>query len=554
MPIRPLDVRRILNDQGASEARPLPAEHVASPTSPSTSAKSGSSGRTSFQSHGRTVSLAAESMNPGAATPSRSNRFSMTFPIQPATREQSPNRPANISPTKDTVAPEAVASPTGPTDSNFLTAIAAQERRVLELKEELQRAEKDLDKLKRQWANHEAHKKKNDAKRVTKLQPLNTTMPVPETQEDEDGSSAWMQMEMERRKALLNGEKRSSRTVFSGSRHTRALSLLSPVQKTGPSTFPSHPPRQDSLPRASLESEKQARPSYLSRASTTPDITAEVARTVDAHIDLTQANVDREALIKTGKKMATDFKDGLWTFWEDLRQATVGDEATQVMPPQMQRQNSSQTIPSNSRRDNSRSASLRPSSRGSTASKGSTETRRPNTRSPVNRRQSPAKEPPLVDVGGTFWNEANLPVPHEANAPVKKAASKHHKAPSLAPSTASSAGGEAWDTWDEHSPQDSRSSSATSEGTANNAENLTTPSAQNQRQHSPSSGGKKDPIPWPALSKLSPAASQLKRTASHLMNEWEKSMTPSPGQEYRGEDEGYPGFSAEAAALTPKKE
>lgn len=500
------------------------------------------------------MSLAAESMNSGgAATPSRSNRFSMTFPIQPSTREQSPNRPANISPTKDTVASEAVASPTGPTDSNFLTAIAAQERRVLELKEELQRAEKDLDKLKRQWANHEAHKKKNDAKRVTKLQPLNTTMPVPETQEDEDGSSTWMQMEMERRKALLNGEKRSSRTVFSGSRHTRALSLLSPVQKSGPSPFPPHPPRQDSLPRASLESEKQARPSYLSRASTTPDITAEVARVVDSQIDLTQANVDREALIKTGKKMATDFKDGLWTFWEDLRQATVGDEATQAMTPPMQRQNSSQTIRSQSRRDNSRGASLRPSSRGSTASKGSTETRRPATRSPVNRRHPPTKlteEPPLVDVGGTFWSDANLPIPQAANAPVKKTASKHHKAPSLAPSTASSA--EAWDTWDEQSPQDSRSSSATSEGTANNADTLSTPNAQHQQQ-SPSSGGKKDPIPWPALSRLSPAASQLKRTASHLMNEWEKSMTPSPGQEYRGEDEGYPGFSAEAAALTPRK-
>ena len=39
----------------------------------------------------------------------------------------------------------------------------------------------------------------------------------------------------------------------------------------------------------------------------------------------------------------------------------------------------------------------------------------------------------------------------------------------------------------------------------------------------------------------------LRRTASHLLNEWEKSLTPSPGQEYTGED--YLGASAEAAAF-----
>ena len=33
-----------------------------------------------------------------------------------------------------------------------------------------------------------------------------------------------------------------------------------------------------------------------------------------------------EALVRTGKQMASDFKDGLWTFLEDIRQATVGEE------------------------------------------------------------------------------------------------------------------------------------------------------------------------------------------------------------------------------------
>jgi hypothetical protein len=47
-------------------------------------------------------------------------------------------------------------------------------------------------------------------------------------------------------------------------------------------------------------------------------------------------------------------------------------------------------------------------------------------------------------------------------------------------------------------------------------------------------GKEKEPIPWPALSKLKPTS--LRRTASHLMSEWEKSMTPEPGQEFRGEE------------------
>ena len=56
---------------------------------------------------------------------------------------------------------------------------------------------------------------------------------------------------------------------------------------------------------------------------------------------------------------------------------------------------------------------------------------------------------------------------------------------------------------------------------------------------------KKDPIPWPALSNLGPKA--LKRTASHLMSEWEKSLTPSPSKE-GSEGSDYLGLGAEAAA------
>lgn len=541
--MRPLDVRRILADQGASEARPSPADYVAAPPSPSTSQHSaGSSGRTSFQSHGRTLSMA--SVN-SSATSGRPNRFSMQFPIQLATREQSPHRPTS-SPTKDSAHALPDAS-NGPSDTNFLTAIAAQERRVLELKEELQRAETELKKLKKSWANHEVYKKKNDVRMLAKLEPVTTAPAMLSNQDADNGAGAWLQQEMERRKALLSGTRTSSRTVFSGSRHTRTLSLLSPTRAAEPTTpIVQHPPRQDSLPavaaaKGSAESERpplQQSDSTLSGVSSTPDMTNEVARSSDIEIDLTQANVDREVLIKQGRKMASDFKDGLWNFFEDLRQATVGDEATQTLPPTVRRQISTQTLKSNYR-DSSRA------SRGSTASKASTETRRPHPRSPVPRTDSPAQvmeEPSLIDTAGTFWTEAGLPIPEATPAPIKKS-SKHSKTPSMAPSIASSM--DAWDTWDDNSPKVSRSSSsATSESVTQASTSAASPrhfagiqrndSQQRNDDEDVAEDKEKEPIPWPALSKLKPTS--LRRTASHLMSEWEKSMTPEPGQEFRGEE------------------
>jgi hypothetical protein len=48
---------------------------------------------------------------------------------------------------------------TSPSNANeFIIAIAAQERRVLELKEELAQAEVELAKLKKQWASEEVYR------------------------------------------------------------------------------------------------------------------------------------------------------------------------------------------------------------------------------------------------------------------------------------------------------------------------------------------------------------------------------------------------------------
>lgn len=548
-------MQEVLSGSGATAAKVAPAEHGASPSSPLPSG--GSSGRQSFQSHSRTMSTATDL----SSAPSRSNRFSLQFPIQPSGTE-SPTRFA--SPTRENFAEPAVPA-TGPQDTgNFLTAIATQERRVLELKEELLRAEAHLDKLKRQWAHHEAQKKKSEARSVTKLQPLQTQLPSAEEKDDLDGSSAWMQQEMERRKALMSSNKSSSRTVFSGSRHTRTLSLLSPVQRSGPPPTlpgPPRPPRKDSLSESARRSqeasrhsreinEQPSRPAMITRASTTPDLSTDnvdVSRIQKSAID---EEVEKDILLQTGKRMATDLRDGLWTFWEDLRQATVGEEAATIQPPR--KQSSTQTLRSAAKKQSSR-ASLRPSSRGSTTSKTSTDTKRPsparrNTKSTMSLAGGPALADP------SFWTEHGINMEQAPALPARKVTpSKHGKAPSKSISIASN---DTWDTWaDENSPQVSRSSSAASEATTqpstvSGASPRTSSDVHTAKAKAAQGDGKnKDPLPWPALSNLGPKA--LRRTASHLMSEWEKSLTPSPGEEFTASHDAadYLGLGAEASAV-----
>jgi hypothetical protein len=59
---------------------------------------------------------------------------------------------------------------------------------------------------------------------------------------------------------------------------------------------------------------------------------------------------------------------------------------------------------------------------------------------------------------------------------------------------------------------------------------------------------KRNSIPWPDLVKLSP--NNLKRTASHLMKEWEKQLTPPPESRQNSHSHGdYVGRSESHADL-----
>lgn len=574
--VEPVDIQEILQSWGRASANTSPMEHVRTPSSPRPSIESLQ--RRSFQSHGRTMSVATDATD---SSTTRSNRFSMSFPVQ-ASGSMSPARTSH-SPVREapSVVPEsleALTGPAAPTDTNFLTAIAAQERRVMELKEELSRAEADLNKLKSQWAQHEAHKKRNDAKSLTKLQSLQTSLPSADSKEDSDGSDAWLQREMQRRKTLLSGNKSSSRTVFSGSKHTRTLSLLSPVnrgQQPTPSVeWPSgRPPRKDSLAdpaRQSLEANiAPSKPAPLSRAATTSDLSVDVTKTPDPLTELAEG-VDKDMLLNASKKVATGLRDGLWTFWEDLRHATVGEETDPIQPPR--RKSSTQTLRTAKKQGSKNS--LRPSSRGSSTSKASTETKKP---SPARKHTKSAtlslgSTPALADP--SFWTEHGILQPTETAAPVKKSTTSPRAAKHLS-QAASDSTDDAWDTWDQSSPQFSRSSSAASESTTlpstvsgatsprmsteTNAASVDQPTKQSSAdpatakkdKTSSSASSKKDPIPWPALSNLGPRA--LRRTASHLMSEWEKSLTPSPSKEYTDGND-YLRLGAEAAAASVQSE
>lgn len=111
-----------------------------------------------------------------------------------------------------------------------------------------------------------------------------------------------------------------------------------------------------------------------------------------------------------------------------------------------------------------------------------------------------------------------------------------------------------WDTWDD-SPEQSRSSSSvtsdtnTLPSTVSGSPRSTGISSFEPLEPTKVDSTKRDPIPWPALKK---SAGSLRRTASHLMQEWEKSLTPSPGEEFTGQDD-YIGTAAEARALGAKK-
>ena len=207
-----------------------------------------------------------------------------------------------------------------PTEPNaFLTALATQERRVLEMREDLQKAELDLERLKEQWAKHEATKKKDEMRHITQLRPI--VSPKRRETFEPDGYLLHSSRDQGCQEALHLRTRQTQRKVFSGSKHTRTLSLLS---QASPSYY------KEKLPLYGGSFEQQKDRKII--APLKIESITNIAPSVTTQIQLSTATqyargFPKEDLVNTGKQLVGDLREDLWTFIDDLRQAAVGEEA-----------------------------------------------------------------------------------------------------------------------------------------------------------------------------------------------------------------------------------
>lgn len=261
---------------------------------------------------------------------------------------------------------------------DFLTLIAGQERKVMELKEELSKAESALLGLKKQWAMYEAKKKQHELRsRTMKLGPVSPQTATTTTGDEELERTKRREMREQKMKemGMTEGElgradstsgRRNGGRVFAG-RHTRTLSLL---QNNNNPSDPANPAnRPKSRTEGSLSSiqqgdsaastptssdqpdqeEKRQHRQSLSRQATLQELIANSA-TGAAQMNFGKtykelANVSRKSLppgadvfVKQGKQVYDGVSQGFWNFVEDIRQATVGDEAVNGAPVEARRE------------------------------------------------------------------------------------------------------------------------------------------------------------------------------------------------------------------------
>lgn len=296
-------------------------------------------------------SIGHSQTQPDQLSPASSSMCSAT---QPSHVIASPNDSSTSTPT--------LFSETNNDDYGFLTTLAAQERKVLELKEELQKAEAELVTLKRQWALVEKDRKRIDIyHHVEPLKPLkladSNSLDVSNSPQTDKATTvvtnqnhARMSHEL-KRQSWRNSQSSSpgdsqltmvsvkGRTVFQSSKHTRTLSLLSP--STSNSEFKPSFPQPKNID--GQDKAASSRPSSYPRSATLPSVdrcdiirptnggnsiptTAEQKAQWRRTLPPIAQDVTAEALMRTGRQMASDFREGLWTFIEDIRQATVGEE------------------------------------------------------------------------------------------------------------------------------------------------------------------------------------------------------------------------------------
>ena len=242
------------------------------------------------------------------------NRLSLSFPVAPSPTLDSPRpTPTSSNITSFPPTPSDVITASASDPAALLVAVASQERRVLEIREELAKAEGDLNQLKKQWQIHEATRKRAEIRNTAQLQPLSSV--VTDGRSSLDDPSTRQSLDLDRKKALLaNVPKDRKRKVFSGG-HARTLSLLSPERQTfNPAN-------------ASFTADKQqtGSPQETTISETTiPDTSQGISKISSSRASA--RHTYQGGVSYSAKQIADGMRSGLWTFIEDLRQATVGDE------------------------------------------------------------------------------------------------------------------------------------------------------------------------------------------------------------------------------------
>ncbi|KAL6879081.1 hypothetical protein J3F83DRAFT_758808 [Trichoderma novae-zelandiae] len=358
-----------------------------------------------------------------------------------------------------------------PSNANeLIIAIAAQDRRVLELKEELAQAETELARLKKQWASEEVYRKRSDSHRSDPFGYSQAGL------DDDALVASRRSVELDRRKHILQGQTtqaQARRKVIRGG-HARTLSLLSPVRTE--SVFSLNEATQAdpiTLPSVEQRMAQLTDPTLAKRSSWQPRSQQTVASVVGV------------------PSIVEDFKLGFRAFVEDIRQITVGDE-----PVTGQSQRTTSTSIANAREQ---------------------DTSKPNHATTHTRTSS-----------------------NEGSSPAASTTSQANRTPELKPKTGSGRGNKFswtplgfdsvddadWSNWD--SPVSTKSA-RWSGSTVNSSGIDDIPEKEDEEDAKPARKADAS-ILSPALEDLLPSVvhhlspSNLKRTATNLMDEWEKSL------------------------------
>lgn len=173
------------------------------------------------------------------------------------------------------------------------------------IKEKFQKVEKNLSRLKYQWASHEVGKKKDKYQQEEQLQQLKTACQPSGELLPSSGNERISFEDLDcipKNPGHQNNAKQTQRKVFAGSRYTRPLFLFSTISKS-----------KDSFHRTLQVPAKQSRMVYSTGASHLHS-----TRTVDAQILLSRTNINKwvkgqpkKIFIKTGKQLFGNLREGL---------------------------------------------------------------------------------------------------------------------------------------------------------------------------------------------------------------------------------------------------